>query len=426
MLDRGLRRGFPDGLEEDARTAARAASRSPGERRDLRALATFTIDPASARDFDDAISAETLADGACRIWVHIADVCAHVDEGGALDREARRRATSVYVPGTVEPMLPHALSSEACSLMPDVDRLAVTVELELEHGRVRRSAFYRSLVRSDARLDYDGVDRIFAGEDRARDPWAAAARLRPGRRRRGGGRARAGRGAEGRIRGAAVQLRRAGRAGCDRAAGADRVPPPDREPDDRGQRSRGGPRSPPAGRRACTASTSARSRSGSSGSRTSWPRWRSPPRRCRSRCPRPRRPSSWARSPTPSSATPATAGTAGSPSARSCCVRSSRPTTPRATSATPACARPPTATSPPRSAATPTSSATARCCPPSASGSRPRVRRSSGSWASGPPNASGRRPRSSATQTTSPAASCSSGCCAARVTVGSSRERWWG
>ena len=87
---------------------------------------------------------------------------------------ARRGAgpTSVYVPGTVEPMLPHALSSEACSLMPDVDRLAVTVELEIEGGRVRRSAFYRSLVRSDARLDYDGVDRIFAGEDQARDPWA--------------------------------------------------------------------------------------------------------------------------------------------------------------------------------------------------------------------------------------------------------------
>ncbi|HTY97000.1 MAG TPA: RNB domain-containing ribonuclease [Solirubrobacteraceae bacterium] len=172
MLDRGLRRGFPDGLEQDARTAAGAASRSPGERRDLRGLATFTIDPASARDFDDAISAETLADGACRVWVHIADVCAHVEEGGALDREARHRATSVYVPGTVEPMLPHALSSEACSLMPDVDRLAVTVELELDHGKVRRSAFYRSLVRSDVRLDYEGVDRIFAGEGRAREPWA--------------------------------------------------------------------------------------------------------------------------------------------------------------------------------------------------------------------------------------------------------------
>ena len=128
MLDRGLRRGFAAELEQEAReAAAHAASRSAGERRDLRSLATFTIDPASARDFDDAISAEAAADGVCRVWVHIADVCAHVPEGGALDREARRRATSVYVPGTVEPMLPHALSSDACSLMPGAERLAVTV-----------------------------------------------------------------------------------------------------------------------------------------------------------------------------------------------------------------------------------------------------------------------------------------------------------
>ncbi len=174
MLDRGLRRTFSDGLELQAREAPIAAARSSGDRRDLRSLPTFTIDPTSARDFDDAISAEASSDGACRIWVHIADVCAHVPEGGGLDREARRRATSVYVPGAVEPMLPHALSSDACSLMPGADRLAVTVELELElqTGRVRSSAFYRSLIRSDVRLDYDGVDRIFAGQERARDPWA--------------------------------------------------------------------------------------------------------------------------------------------------------------------------------------------------------------------------------------------------------------
>ena len=195
MLDRGLRRGFPAELEHEATEAARTASRSTAERRDLRSLATFTIDPAGARDFDDAISAEAATDGACRIWVHIADVCAHVPEGGGLDREARRRATSVYVPGTVEPMLPHALSSDACSLMPGADRLAVSVELELElrSGRVRSSAFYRSLIRSDARLDYDGVDRIFAGEDRAQEPWAqplaqarAAAAALAGARERAG------------------------------------------------------------------------------------------------------------------------------------------------------------------------------------------------------------------------------------------------
>ncbi|HUH79877.1 MAG TPA: RNB domain-containing ribonuclease [Solirubrobacteraceae bacterium] len=176
MLDRGLRRSFPDGLEQDARMAARAAyddaSGQAGGRRDLRSLATFTIDPASARDFDDAVSAEGLGDGAYRIWVHIADVCAHVAEGSALDREARRRATSVYVPGAVEPMLPHALSSDACSLIPGADRPAVTAELEVEDGRVRAGVFYRSLIRSDARLDYDHVDRIFAGQERAEDPWA--------------------------------------------------------------------------------------------------------------------------------------------------------------------------------------------------------------------------------------------------------------
>jgi ribonuclease R len=164
MLDRGLARGFDAAVEHEARTAGeRARERSDDSRRDLRELPTFTIDPASARDFDDAISAEDRGDGVTRVWVHIADVAAHVREGSLLDREARRRATSVYVPGAVEPMLPHALSSDACSLMPGVERLAVTVELELRGAVVVRAAFYRSLIRSDERLDYERVDQIFAG-----------------------------------------------------------------------------------------------------------------------------------------------------------------------------------------------------------------------------------------------------------------------
>ena len=191
MLDRGLRRRFDPAVEREARAAAErpphghpASARglvtaSLGPRRDLRDLPTFTIDPPTARDFDDAISAERLDDGAIRIWVHIADVSAHVPPGSLVDREARRRGTSVYVPGKVEPMLPEALSNVACSLVPGQDRLAVTVELELEGAKVRRSAFTRSTVRSDARLDYPRVDRIFAGEERAEAPWAeplAAAR----------------------------------------------------------------------------------------------------------------------------------------------------------------------------------------------------------------------------------------------------------
>jgi ribonuclease R len=191
MLDRGLARSFDPAVEHEARLASGARE---VVRRDLRELPTFTIDPVRARDFDDAISAERIDEGRVRVWVHIADVCAFVAPGSLLDREARRRATSVYVPGAVEPMLPAALSNEKCSLVPGGERLAVTVELELEGARVVRAAFMRSLIRSDERLDYDRVDRIFAGAEAPGESWAdalaaaraAAAALEEQRRRRGG------------------------------------------------------------------------------------------------------------------------------------------------------------------------------------------------------------------------------------------------
>ena len=113
MLDRGLRRTFPAEVEREAHAAAESHDVAAA-RRDLRDLPTFTIDPSDARDFDDAISAQRLDDGTLRVWVHIADVSAHVPVGSPVDREARRRATSVYVPGAVEPMLPQALSNAAC------------------------------------------------------------------------------------------------------------------------------------------------------------------------------------------------------------------------------------------------------------------------------------------------------------------------
>ncbi len=171
-------RGFRAALELEAAEAAKTAEPRSGSRRDLTALATFTVDPASARDFDDAVSAQREGDGA-RVWVHIADVAAHVRPGSPLDLEARRRANSTYVPGAVEPMLPHALSSDACSLTPGVERLAVTAEIELGAGAEPRSArFYRSRIRSDARLDYDQLDAIFAGRvappEEVAEPLAAA------------------------------------------------------------------------------------------------------------------------------------------------------------------------------------------------------------------------------------------------------------
>jgi ribonuclease R len=178
LLDRGLRRNFDPAVQREARLASERP-KEPGSRRDLRELPTFTIDPVSARDFDDAISAERLDDGSWRVWVHIADVSAYVPPRSLVDREAYRRATSVYVPGKVEPMLPGELSNQACSLVPAEDRLAVTVEMTIAGQEVTRAAFFRSLIRSDERLDYDRVDRIFAGTERGADPWAeplAAAR----------------------------------------------------------------------------------------------------------------------------------------------------------------------------------------------------------------------------------------------------------
>jgi ribonuclease R len=176
LREAGLTREFEAEVEREARRAAtRAWERAEGEARaDLRELPTFTVDPATARDFDDAISAEALADESVRVWVHIADVAAHIPLDSPLDLEARRRATSVYLPGTVEPMLPHSLSSGACSLVPGAERLAVTAELLLRGAQVERASFYRSIVRSDERLDYEQVDRIFASTDRRSIPkWEA-------------------------------------------------------------------------------------------------------------------------------------------------------------------------------------------------------------------------------------------------------------
>jgi ribonuclease R len=197
MRERGLARRFDKPVEREARRASEQgldAHADLASRRDLRSLPTFTIDPVSARDFDDAISAERLGDGRVRVYVHIADVAAYAPVGSLVDREARRRATSVYVPGAVEPMLPQALSNKACSLVPHRDRLALTVELDLHGAKLAHASFHRSIIRSDARLDYEQVDRIFAGHERAQEPWgeplaaarAASAALAGARADRGG------------------------------------------------------------------------------------------------------------------------------------------------------------------------------------------------------------------------------------------------
>jgi ribonuclease R len=125
-------------------------------REDLREMPLVTIDGADAKDFDDAVYAEALRGGGWRLVVAIADVSNYVRYGSALDVEARSRATSVYFPDRVIPMLPEHLSNHLCSLMPRVERLAFVCDMRVsKNGKPGKSQFYEAVIRSHARLTYD-------------------------------------------------------------------------------------------------------------------------------------------------------------------------------------------------------------------------------------------------------------------------------
>ncbi len=174
----GLRSVFKPEIEEAAARAAKGPRKGP--RRDLRDIPTVTIDAPSTRDIDDALAVLPAGpDGALRVLVSIADVDAFVAEGSAIDDEARLRGTSVYLAGRVVPMLPEVLSSRAASLVPGEDRLALTVEMRIDpEGRVTSTDLYESLIRSHARLDYDGVAELLAEGDSDSVPEAVLPTLR--------------------------------------------------------------------------------------------------------------------------------------------------------------------------------------------------------------------------------------------------------
>jgi ribonuclease R len=175
LADSGIRRGFSQPVLAEAAKVAPLHEVSDADRLDLRGLYTFTVDPEMAQDFDDALSFASQADGVTTVYVHIADVSYFVAEGTALDREALRRGNSVYVATGVEPMLPAVLSSGVCSLRPDEDRKTLTVEMDVDDaGGVLRTRFYRSLIRSDARLDYEQVERMLRGVEPAGSDLAAS------------------------------------------------------------------------------------------------------------------------------------------------------------------------------------------------------------------------------------------------------------
>src|SRR5438132_1080918 len=147
---------FPrDVLQQANGISEKIDARQVDGREDLRNEFVVTIDPDDARDFDDAIHVEKIANGGWHLGVHIADVAAYVEPGGALDREARHRGNSVYLPDRVVPMLPERLSNGVCSLHPGVDRLTHSVFIHFDkNGAVKRARFARSVIRSAHRLTY--------------------------------------------------------------------------------------------------------------------------------------------------------------------------------------------------------------------------------------------------------------------------------
>jgi ribonuclease R len=164
----GLSTTFPLDVEEEATALPDALTdRDFIGRDDFRNRNTITIDPKTARDFDDAIDVEVLPDGTYQLGIHIADVSHFVMPDSPLDIEARSRGTSVYFPDRVIPMLPEKVSNHLCSLNPSVDRLAMTVMMHLSRsGEVLDYSFHKSIIRSKARLTYEDTQEILNGHAR--------------------------------------------------------------------------------------------------------------------------------------------------------------------------------------------------------------------------------------------------------------------
>jgi ribonuclease R len=157
---------FPDEVQQEARaTQAQVAERDLAGRRDFRDLPIVTIDGETARDFDDAVYVKALPNGNYELQVHIADVAHYVARGSGLDREARLRGTSVYFPNRAVPMLPEELSNGICSLNPKVERLVMSVVMELDGAaKLLRAEFFQGVIRSAERMTYTNVNKVIEGD----------------------------------------------------------------------------------------------------------------------------------------------------------------------------------------------------------------------------------------------------------------------
>ncbi|PTK60534.1 ribonuclease R [Staphylococcus nepalensis] len=168
IYQHGIEIEFPDKVLEEAEAVPDEIKPSEIEgRRDLRDELTITIDGADAKDLDDAISVKKLENGHTQLTVSIADVSYYVTEGSALNEEAYDRATSVYLVDRVIPMIPHRLSNGICSLNPNVDRLTLSCQMELdERGDVVNHGIFDSVIHSNYRMTYDEVNEIITDQNK--------------------------------------------------------------------------------------------------------------------------------------------------------------------------------------------------------------------------------------------------------------------
>src|SRR5579863_3024418 len=165
---------FPAATLEEAQSISPIISGPELQRRrDFRALPIVTIDGETARDFDDAVLVRMLANGNFELQVHIADVAHYVTPGSALDQEARLRGTSVYFPDRAVPMLPLELSTDICSLRPQVDRLVLSCVMEMDHrGEIVGYELSEGVIRSAERMTYTAVNAVLEGDAAMRERYA--------------------------------------------------------------------------------------------------------------------------------------------------------------------------------------------------------------------------------------------------------------
>ena len=162
VAEAGFSLSFSDEVNAFARSLSdKIDATELAKRKDYRKVLTFTIDPVDAKDFDDAISYQKLANGHLEIGVHIADVSHFVQPGTAVDKEAYERATSVYLPDRVYPMLPESISNELCSLRPNEDKLTFSACFEIDvEGKIIGTWFGKTIIHSDRRFTYEQVQEI--------------------------------------------------------------------------------------------------------------------------------------------------------------------------------------------------------------------------------------------------------------------------